>query len=1839
VTVTGVNDAPVLTAASPSLPTISEDETSNAGQAVSDLVGASIADVDNGAVQGIAVTGATLASGHGTWQHSTDAGSSWTPIGTVSENAALLLRPEDRVRFLPDGQNGATAGLTYRAWDQTGSTAGGQGTKADVGTIGTGGTAPFSVGTDTASITVTDVNDPPVAGDDFAATDEDSVLTFGSLVGWRLATEGFEDYAADVQVEDSNGVGLNGGTGWSGAWNIADARRNDVTVVDGGLSYSNGEIVVHGGSRALQYAASEGSNVALAARQFPAQSGTLYLSFLYQQAVQVSDNDFLQVGFATSLSEPLASGLDDGAFKVRSGLSSTTGGTVSSGVPSTDAVTHLLVLRIEKTSGSTYNDVRLYVNPQYADEGLNAHTVSTANGGLNLSSAAFLALRKANTENGDRFLLDEFRIGETFESVVSDPRTLLTNDSDVDGDPLMVVEVEGSAAAVGSPIALLSGALLTVSAEGRFTYDPNGRFEYLADGETALDSFTYTASDPHGETSTATVEITVHGVNDVPVAADDFGQTDEDTVLNVSAGATYPASGLLDNDFDADTSDTLNVVAVNGIAAAVGHPISLASGAQLTVQADGSYSYNPSPALDWLDTGDTFHEVFTYTMSDRPLSLLGATVQADFNGLNPGLMNGQGGGTGFASSSTWQGTGRINVIDGDLSSPLYVLSQSGTARSVQGDFNFDTAGRQNVRPLAAAMQGEIWFSYLVQIPNTNARGGVTFNQASDSDYVPKSPRVLANGADLLLDVGGNQFAAGVFTPGQTALVVGQMIVGPGTDTIKVWVNPNLAGTGALGTPTLSNSTSNFADSIYRLGVASYHANGTLGATVDNVLLGDSLYAVTGVIEPSATVTITVTGVNDPPVAVDDHYATNEDTVVSSWPSLLANDIDPDDALAVVGIYTLDADADTYIEGTSPNTNFGTAQSLRIKHADSAFNRKAYVRFDLEGASLDHATGLADAALRMNFVDSGAGTGGTTIDWEFEVFGLADGDSGETWVEGNGGSDNSPLGEITWNNAPANDPSARNNLLGNAMSLGTFTLHGRTGVIDFRSPALTQFVRNSSDDLVTFIIRRTTVEPNTSTQSYVHAIASKEHPTANGSQLLLSFATAQGAGVLLNPDGSFRYDPTVSANLQVLAAGETVTDRFDYTLDDGEATDTATAWIEVAGISPIEVNLNLNFAHPSLPLAPGGDGNPDSVRLQLNGDRTKLQIFVNDQLFHETDAALAADETIVVTGSDDDDTLIVDFSNGNPIPTGGIHFAGGGQISGDRLVLQNGVVDSVTHTFANADSMVVISESETADFAGTTITYNQLELTLDDRLIASERTFGSNIGGEIFTLSGYTPNPIGVPQSIFTSDKHIAVAFANPAQLLTIGTAAGVDTLNVQGVDAGFDANLTIAGDSGDTVNFQTTATDIGTGNLTVNAESIKVEAAVSTGGSGVVELRATGDIVVASGGSVTAFASVTLDAGRNLILRESSVVVAGASIDLRGGQDGGGSIIDLLGTLKVVSDQGSIAVTGGDGADRVTLNPGVGHTADSTWIDGGSDDDEYHIFTGRLNGGANAVTIADSGTTGGDQAFVYGTGGDDVLTVHNNATPQTGGIVRVGTPEDASGQTLNYTPSLEFLTVDGGDGSDTFHVQPSQTIEITIVGGLPTFGDAGVPPGDTLNFDSLGNRFEILCGRIETLGGPRIPGRALLRHRESAAELERTSDRDNHPAFRFRLDARGDARGQPRIHQRAADDVVRGDVNDLRLERADERLRPRRGGDGRVRLCESAARRALAQQLADVLGRCGQRLVSGLGQDGRCELCPRPAAGGGREHRRPNWSSAWIRRPGSSSIRRSSCWSKAARWP
>lgn len=204
-------------------------------------------------------------------------------------------------------------------------------------------------------------------------------------------------------------------------------------------------------------------------------------------------------------------------------------------------------------------------------------------------------------------------------------------DGDADAsDVLTITAINGDSVSDGDEITLDSGALLTISADGAFSYNTNGAFDSLPVGETETDSFTYTVSDGHGGTSTATVTVTITGVNDAPVAQNDAITTDQDSEISGNL--------LVDNgngaDSDAD-DDTLKVSKINSTYVTKDNQsITLTSGAKLTISRDGTYQYDPNGKFDSLKVGETATDSFTYTLSDGNGGHATATVTVTITGLN-----------------------------------------------------------------------------------------------------------------------------------------------------------------------------------------------------------------------------------------------------------------------------------------------------------------------------------------------------------------------------------------------------------------------------------------------------------------------------------------------------------------------------------------------------------------------------------------------------------------------------------------------------------------------------------------------------------------------------------------------------------------------------------------------------------------------------------------------------------------------------------------------------------------------------------------------------------------------------------------------------------------------------------------------------------------------------------------------------------------------------------------------------------------------------------------------------------------------------------------------------
>ncbi len=297
ITVTSVNDAPVPdTTGGNDFQTITEDDTTESGYTVAYLLGDSISDVDNKSVEGIAII--SMDSGNGTWQYRVNGSNVWVDldVSEITAGNALLLTAEDSLRFVPDGENGTTAGITYVAWDQSAYTDS-QGTYQVV--AAQGGTNAFSLVSDTATIVVSSVNDAPELDSSgimsFTAISEDDTGNSGNTVAEIIASAG-GDRITDVDTGSVEGIAIISVDDTNGTWQY---------TTDGGVTW----IDIQGVSEASALLLADDGNTSVRFVPDPDYSGTVNPGITFVAWDQTTGSsgdvgvDVSQCGGTTALSE------------------------------------------------------------------------------------------------------------------------------------------------------------------------------------------------------------------------------------------------------------------------------------------------------------------------------------------------------------------------------------------------------------------------------------------------------------------------------------------------------------------------------------------------------------------------------------------------------------------------------------------------------------------------------------------------------------------------------------------------------------------------------------------------------------------------------------------------------------------------------------------------------------------------------------------------------------------------------------------------------------------------------------------------------------------------------------------------------------------------------------------------------------------------------------------------------------------------------------------------------------------------------------------------------------------------------------------------------------------------------------------------------------------------------------------------------------------------------------------------------------------------------------------------------------------------------------------------
>ncbi|HWB03374.1 MAG TPA: Ig-like domain-containing protein [Verrucomicrobiales bacterium] len=448
------------------------------------------------------------------------------------------------------------------------------------------------------------------------------------------------------------------------------------------------------------------------------------------------------------------------------------------------------------------------------------------------------------------------------------PASLLANDTD--SDP-------------GTTLTISSN---TNPSHGTLSLNPNGTFTYTpAVGYLGADSFTYRCTDGTLISAPVTVNLTVvPGPNVRPVANGDTYAATEDTTLNVPA-----ATGVLANDTDAD-GDPRTAVLVTPPASGT-----------LTLNSNGSFAYTPAQNFAGPIT-------FTYSANDAGGPSVAATVTINVANVNdaPSAVN--------DVYATDPGVSLIvstpgllsNDTDPDAGANLTAQLVAGPA---QGTLTLNPNGSFNYAP-PAAFTGTVTFTY-------RANDG-TANSGNATVTVKVNGRPVSN---------ANTYAA---TEDTVLTVSAPGVLGNDTDPENDPLTAQITTQPAHGTLSLAaNGGFTFTPASNYNGPDSFTYKAFDGVR-------DSLTA--------ATVTVNIASVNDVPQAVIDAYATPQDTLltVPAATGVLGNDTDVDGQTlsAVLNTGTTNGALSLNTDGSflyTPNAGFSGIDTFTYRATDGVLS--------------------------------------------------------------------------------------------------------------------------------------------------------------------------------------------------------------------------------------------------------------------------------------------------------------------------------------------------------------------------------------------------------------------------------------------------------------------------------------------------------------------------------------------------------------------------------------------------------------------------------------------------------------------------------------------------------------------------------------------------------------------------------------------------------------------------------------------------------------------------------------------------------------------------------------
>ncbi len=464
----------------------------------------------------------------------------------------------------------------------------------------------------------------------------------------------------------------------------------------------------------------------------------------------------------------------------------------------------------------------------------------------------------------------------------------------------------------------------------------------------------YTITDANGDTSSATVNVTVNPVNDNPTA--------ENNTNGTTKAGTTPASGNLIDDNDGDgvdedvDGDTLNITNVDSTPVSADNTTVAGTYGTLTVNLDGTYSYAVDTSnTDVLALGDSDNltETFTYTVDDGNGGTDTATLEITVSGSNnpPTATDNS---NSVEEDATTAVTGDVidddngNGVDSDLNNDTLTISEV-NSEAIAGETTIDGSfGTITINPDGS-------YSYEVDTTNPDVQGLGTGETLTETfTYVVSDGKGGTDAADLAIAINGINDTPVANDDNETT-----------PEDIPVTIDVVNNDTDAeddtpTGTITITTQPTN--------GTATVDDKGTPDTSDDEVVytpnpdyVGDDTFAYTvtdseGTVSDPATVTVTVEEVNDTPVATDDSTTTDEETPVTI--DVTDNDTDVEDVSPTGEITIVDEPENGTVEIDDNDTPGDTSDDQVIYTPNENYNGTdsfTYTVEDSDGVTSNPAT--------------------------------------------------------------------------------------------------------------------------------------------------------------------------------------------------------------------------------------------------------------------------------------------------------------------------------------------------------------------------------------------------------------------------------------------------------------------------------------------------------------------------------------------------------------------------------------------------------------------------------------------------------------------------------------------------------------------------------------------------------------------------------------------------------------------------------------------------------------------------------------------------------------------